>query len=1200
MPRGKKRKLGAEGASPNQAIASSKRHTPVKKDLLQRHYPHVRTLREHVLSALPDSLRVRRKKIAVLGSSTDAGEAELQLARILDTALVGTSQAAPKSGREEVTWQQWLSFSQKSDESYAPISSGIASSIATQSEIVDFVVWALFSRERGPWPKHLLCDGFRRTARDDQPARSTITGIFSLYPNSHVKALREAPWPHLLALLGQAGERVMVNLLSECSVFLKVDAGLDNYLQLTGIPLSELETRTLHQTWKLQARMPTEITIVRSRIFYAKPATTAKGLVHAGFKHIRLGFVRQLSRRLDALNRYPYAREPADADPNCQAFMSLQRQNEVHTTKLMMHIFPRQFGLHNVFTSVVNTGQTTQKFHDYTLREDEISKKMRIAKGSTEKTLPKLPKRLRGTTRDLVRRLQVLHARCSYLELLKHYCPTFLDGPNASKKRNGHEGPPAFSVPVPVPVPGQAAQAESQAKRHARRHRADTSMLPECESLVELACPTACVSAFCQAVLSRIIPDAFWGGEESCHNKIVFLRKVDHFIKLRRFEMVSLHEITQDFKVSGSLHKRTLAVVAVHSPYSIQVTEAAWLEPPFCQGQKTGPTDVNKRLELFHEFLYYVFDSLLIPLIRSNFYVTESNTHRFRVFYFRHDVWRLIAEPSISSLKEGMFEEIKLNEATRILDSRRLGFSQLRLLPKGTNLRPITNLGRRQMVDRKRTRVLGPSINSILKPIHAAFKFETLTNPSKLGSTLFSVGGIYERLKSFKDSLAPDGRHPIFYFAKLDVKAAFDTIPQSSLLKLMSSVPSQNRYVISKHAEVKPGERSGLTDGKCTSKPVRRWHSTAVPQGEPTSFLNRLESGMGSKKKNTVFVDSAVFQVHDTRGLLALLSEHVGHNIVKIGKKYYRQKKGIPQGSVLSTIMCNYFYADLEAQHLGFLDGPDCLLLRLVDDFLLITLDKEKAVRFVEIMHQGLPEYGVEVSPDKTLVNFDMQAGGESVRKLARGNKFPYCGTFIDCKTLEITKDRRPSKGVGMILAEFTRPFECAHEPTLTMRVFVFADVSTSITVAFGRSPGQNFQQKVLSQLTDGKLYIDSFKFQSHLMFFDTRHNSVDTVLDSLRSAFSETALKMWAYVRCLSAPTRPAASLIIGTIKRVVVIAFSILTSKWRKMRFEKYACEIRKAQVMANGYSAFLGVLGRRQTGYREVIAWLKEETARLAAAK
>ncbi|KAL7789445.1 Telomerase ribonucleoprotein complex RNA binding domain-containing protein [Trichoderma ceciliae] len=455
-------------------------------------------------------------------------------------------------------------------------------------------------------------------------------------------------------------------------------------------------------------------------MFYAKPATTAKGLVHAGFKHIH------------ALNRHPYISERADADADSQDSIKIRRQNEAHTTKLMMHIFPRQFSLHNVFTSIVDTNQTSQKFPDYTLREDEINKKMKGNNGSAENTLPKLPKRLRGTTRDLVRRLQVLHARCSYFELLRHYCPTFLDG---SKKKHGDQEPPVRSIPVL----GQAPHAKSQPKRQSRRHYADTSILPEYKSLVELACPTACVSAFCQSVLSKIIPDNFWGSEKNCQNKIVFLRKVDHFIQLRRFEVISLHEIAQEFKI----------------------TELAWLEPPVCQGRKASQPDMNKRYEIFHEFLYYVFDSLLIPLIRSNFYTTESNTHRLRVFYFRHDVWKLIAEPSMSSLKEGMFEEIKLSEATRILDSRRLGFSQLRLLPKGTKLRPIMNLRRRQMIDSRRTRVLGPSINSLLKPIHTALKFETLTNPSKLGSALFaqeSLRYIETRRGKTRRTIGPHGR----------------------------------------------------------------------------------------------------------------------------------------------------------------------------------------------------------------------------------------------------------------------------------------------------------------------------------------------------------------------------------------------------------------------------------------------------------
>lgn len=132
---------------------------------------------------------------------------------------------------------------------------------------------------------------------------------------------------------------------------------------------------------------------------------------------------------------------------------------------------------------------------------------------------------------------------------------------------------------------------------------------------------------------------------------------------------------------------------------------------------------MTKRLELFHELLYYIFDSLLIPLIAATFYVTESNTHRYQVFYFRHDVWRRIAEPALSILKKDMFQDIRPKEATDILDSRRLGFSQLRLLPKGQKLRPIMNLRRRQ-IGRNGCRALNPSINSVLGPVHTALKFE--------------------------------------------------------------------------------------------------------------------------------------------------------------------------------------------------------------------------------------------------------------------------------------------------------------------------------------------------------------------------------------------------------------------------------------------------------------------------------------------
>jgi telomerase reverse transcriptase len=292
---------------------------------------------------------------------------------------------------------------------------------------------------------------------------------------------------------------------------------------------------------------------------------------------------------------------------------------------------------------------------------------------------------------------------------------------------------------------------------------------------------------------------------------------------------------------------------------------------------------------------------------------------------------------------------------------------------------------------------------------------------------MFSVSDIYTRLKVFKETLSSG--HGKLYFAKADVKAAFDTIPQEAVVELMKSVPSQTKYTIMKHVEVKPGERAVIDDDKYSSKASRRWHATALSEDENPAFAVRLEQDLAPKKKNTVFVDSALRRTENVGELMRLLKQHVEQNLVRVGKKYYRQKLGIPQGSVLSSFLCNYFYADLEAKHLGFLDSPDCLLLRLIDDFLLVTLDQSKAVKFVNAMHGGFPEYGVAVNPAKTMVNFDMLYGGKPVRKYNHEKGFPYCGTTINCQTLDIAKDRERDANIGIFLI-----ISCISFSSLTLR----------------------------------------------------------------------------------------------------------------------------------------------------------------------
>lgn len=92
-----------------------------------------------------------------------------------------------------------------------------------------------------------------------------------------------------------------------------------------------------------------------------------------------------------------------------------------HVVRIMAYMFPRQFGLHNVFTSMVDPRETAQPFKDYTMREEELQRREHNVPAARR---DKIPKRLRGTLSQLISKMQRLHKRCSYKELLEHYCST--------------------------------------------------------------------------------------------------------------------------------------------------------------------------------------------------------------------------------------------------------------------------------------------------------------------------------------------------------------------------------------------------------------------------------------------------------------------------------------------------------------------------------------------------------------------------------------------------------------------------------------------------------------------------------------------------------------------------------------------------------------------------------------------------------
>jgi telomerase reverse transcriptase len=577
---------------------------------------------------------------------------------------------------------------------------------------------------------------------------------------------------------------------------------------------------------------------------------------------------------------------------------------------------------------------------------------------------------------------------------------------------------------------------------------------------------------------------------------------------------------------------------------------------PASSQHKISLSDLKKRKEIFFEFIYYLFTSILIPLIRGNFYVTESQLHRNRLFYFRHDVWRRITTRPLANIKSSMFEELNIDEAKKILSNRKLGYGSLRLLPKSTSIRPILNLKLRPIMTTaragRRQQKLGYSVNSTIAPIHGMLDFERRRRDHLLGSGINSVGDIHLRLKAFKESLVAKGwnKDTPLYFVKVDIQSCFDTIPQQNLVRLVETLIPEETYHYVNYVTVRPGNEfaSMWPQGSDKCKTLRRFLGRATATSE--HLTDSIANGSVPGRRNTVFVDTVKQHKHSSAALLDLLDAHVRSNLVRIGKKYFRQRNGIPQGSVISSLLCNLFYAEMERDVLGFLqpDNATVLLLRLIDDFLLVTPDSEVAMRFLRVMLKGQPAYGISVNPAKSLVNFAASIDGAQIPRLVDTTLFPYCGSLVDTQTLEIFKDQdRILDGAESVTAALTN----------------------SLSIEPSRAPGRSFHRKALA----------SIKLTMHPMYLDTAHNSQSAVLSNLYSTMVTAAMKMYRYTRSLPNLAHPRPEVVVRTIHDVIQLGY-------RMVRGQHGLCA---ATIQYLGAAAFHLVLGRKQTRYASVLRWL-----------
>ncbi|KAM4631100.1 telomerase reverse transcriptase isoform 2-T2 [Polymixia lowei] len=494
-------------------------------------------------------------------------------------------------------------------------------------------------------------------------------------------------------------------------------------------------------------------------------------------------------------------------------------------------------------------------------------------------------------------------------------------------------------------------------------------------SLLPQHCAPQRVYLFIRKCLFTVVPQDLWGSD---HNRVNFLVRVRGFLLSGKFERLSLAELM----------------------WKMKVNDCDWLK--ISKTGRSPPSELSYRTRVLSQFLAWLLDGYVLGLVRACFYVTESMGQKNALRFYRQEIWAKLQELAFRGhLSKGQMEELTPAQVASL--PKGTVTCCLRFIPKADGMRPIT----RVIGADAKTRVYQGRVRDLLDVLRACVH----STPSLLGSTVWGMTDIHKVLRS----LAPaqkEKQQPL-YFVKVDVSGAYESLPHDKLIKVIGQALSpvqEDVFAIRCYAKIWAEAHEGLK-------------KTFVRQAgfmEDTMGSTNMKGFVTSLQKEGKVHDAILVEQHfssDIHGREALefFTQMLTGSVVKFGKRTFRQHRGILQGSVVSSLLCCLCYGHMENFLFKNMTEKIGCLMRLVDDFLLITPDLHQAQTFFKTLLAGVPQYGLVVNPQKVAVNFQVSAATSScVRILPPRCLFPWCGLLLDTHTLDVYTDYSSYAGMSL------------------------------------------------------------------------------------------------------------------------------------------------------------------------------------------
>ncbi|KAM0953164.1 putative RNA-directed DNA polymerase [Dioscorea sansibarensis] len=797
---------------------------------------------------------------------------------------------------------------------------------------------------------------------------------------------------------------------------------------------------------------------------------------------------------------------------------------------------------------------------------------------------------------------------------------------------------------------------------HEKTHEDNTKQF----DLVGSYCRHDQVVSFVWAVARNIIPTDMLGGYSTWR---ALRKNIAKFVRLRRFEKFCVEDCIHGLKTSSFSFLQNIRISSCYCNSENKYEDGGMK----VNALKVSGANLSLHNNLIQSWIFWLFSYILTPIISSNFYVTEKESGKQDVFYYLKPVWRHLVGRAIACLRKCNYKLVESGHVGRVLSKRQFGFSKVRFLPKGKSLRPLANLkapsklrcSNQEFASRSSSSVAGKcvgenlksmktqargfvtrlkSVNSALHELHAILRSIVVEDPDKLGSSVFDYNDIYQNLRHFlSKSIKESSIMPKIYIVVADVTKAFDSIDQDILINIMKDVIKNEEYAVRKYAQI-----------ICNKSPVTLFKQATFDESGRGFDVKNFQASTRLCSSQSILADKGMIKKIKQQKLHCLLHEHLKRNILRVDHSFYIQKLGISQGSLVSALLCSFYYGNLEKNMIyPYLEktqeesdvkakGDEQLVTdRCAGETLVLELfsNATSGVQPVEENENytgGQPkkhEFDEDIllsdGGHDCLNHGTNTSAGSSEKESAPLPNFMllrFIDDYLFISTSEMqaasffSRMRRGFREYNcyMNVEKFGLNFEISESKHMVNRIYTGADgiqflpwsglfincQTLEIQADYMRYLGAHLRSTITMHMHPRPFYHLRAKLcaymrpKCHPIFYDSKINSLATVGLNAYQAFLLCAMKFHCYVCGMPAISHLHPNYFLDMIQNSFSYFYELIKKQMHNMelRFNIHPdLQLKKTEFIWLGLSAYICVLKKKQSRHKDLLLLLRFKLAR-----